>query len=488
MTSSGSVRTSSIVVRPGEFRLTPEQAEALTGGTWIGERATAVLRGAALDSRKATAGCIFACLPGARVDGHDFAAAAVAAGAGLVLASRRVAVAAPLLLVADVAAALGGLAAEYRRRFDPACAWIAICGANGKTTTKELVAAACAAQAGSARIHATRGNLNNHLGVPVTVLNAHAEARFAVIELGANRPGEVAALAAIVQPQLGVVTSIGPEHLEGFGTLEGVARAECELFAALPANAPCFLATGGMAAHAVANGTSVEALLAIVHAAAAGRRLTLVGEGPGGLPVRGRVLPDGIELSTDHGTARMPLLGEHNLANAALAFRAAVAAGVSPEAALGGLERVAPVAGRLVPRRLGEHLLLDDTYNANPASMFAGLAVLARAPGRRLAVLGHMGELGEVSVDAHRQVGVEAARLGLPVIAVGSGAAPIAESCRAAGGAEAEEVADVAAAVAAIRSHLALGPTTVLIKASRSAALEWVVQALISAHTHERPA
>jgi UDP-N-acetylmuramoyl-tripeptide--D-alanyl-D-alanine ligase len=120
--------------------------------------------------------------------------------------------------------------------------------------------------------------------------------------------------------------------------------------------------------------------------------------------------------------------------------------------------------------------------------MFAGLAVLARAPGRRLAVLGHMGELGDASVEAHRQVGCEAARLGLPLITVGPQAAVMAASCRAAGGAEAEEVADVAAAVALIREHLALGPTTVLIKASRSAALEWVVQALITAHTHGRPA
>ena len=484
---SSSVRTSAIVARPGEFRLTPEQAESLTGGKWIGQRTTVLLRGAALDSRQASAGCLFVCLTGERVDGHDFAEAAVAAGANLVLASRQVSVSAPVLTVADVPAALASLASEYRRSFDPACTWIAIGGANGKTTTKELIAAACAAQAGSARIHATRGNLNNYLGVPVTVLNTPAEARFAVIELGANRPGEVTVLAAIVQPHAGVVTSIGPEHLEGFGSLEGVARAECELFAALPSGAPCFLATGGMAAHAVANGTSVSALLEIVHAAAAGRRLVLVGDLPGGLPVRGRIFADGIELSTDHGTARLPLLGDHNLSNAALAFRATVAVGVSAEAALGGLERVAPIAGRLVPRHLGEHLLLDDTYNANPASMFAGLAVLARAPGRRLAVLGHMGELGDASAAAHRQVGAEAARLGLSLIAIGAEAAAIAESCRAAGGAEAEEVPDVAAAVGLIRSQLALGPTTVLIKASRSAALERVVQALIAAHTNERP-
>lgn len=485
---SGSVRTSSIVVRPGEFLLTSEQAESLTGGTWIGERATAHLRGAAFDSRQAGAGCLFACLLGDRVDGHDFVAAAVTAGANLILASRRVTAGVPVLLVADVPVALAALASEYRRRFDPACTWIAIGGANGKTTTKELIAAACVAQAGSARIHATRGNLNNHLGVPITVLNAPGEARFAVIELGANRPGEVAALAAIVKPHIGVVTSIGPEHLEGFGSLEGVARAECELFAALPNGAPCFLGTGGMAAHAVADHTSVDRLLSIVHAAAAGRRLVQVGDLPGDLPVRGRLFADGIELSTDHGTARLPLLGDHNLANATLAFRAAVAAGVSAEGALGGLERVAPIAGRLVPRHMGAHLLLDDTYNANPASMFAGLAVLSRAPGRRLAVLGHMGELGDASVAAHRQVGVEAARLGLPLIAIGAEAAVIAESCRAAGGIHAEEVADVAAAVAVIRSHLAFGPTTVLIKASRSAALERVVQALIAAHSNERPA
>jgi UDP-N-acetylmuramoyl-tripeptide--D-alanyl-D-alanine ligase len=352
-------------------------------------------------------------------------------------------------------------------------------GANGKTTTKELIAAACSAAAPE-RVHATRGNLNNHLGVPLTVLATPPGMRFCVIELGANHPGEVTALAVIAQPQVGVVVSIGPEHLEGFGDLAGVARAECELFVALPAGAPALLGVGGMEQHVAAHGTSVAAMLTVARQAAVGRTLMLIGgDAPDHLPVTGTVQAESIEVTLDGEAVLLALLGRHNLANATLAYRAAIAAGVAPAQAREGLRRVRPVAGRLVPRRLGHHLILDDTYNANPASMLAGLQVLADQAGQRLAVLGGMGELGDASATAHAQVGAFAAKLGVPLITVGDAARGIASGYQAAGGPSVQQAADRPAAVALVRAALGRGATTILVKASRSAGLEQVVRGLL---------
>ena len=462
-----------------ELVLTAREVERITGGTWIGSEQQVTIRGAAIDSRAVTQSCIFACLTGARVDGHDFAETAVGDGAVLVLASRLVNVPVPIVLVADVAAALGAIAAEFRRRYDRSCTWIAIGGANGKTTTKELIAAACTAAA-PGRVHFTRGNLNNHLGVPLTVLATPPGMRYAVIELGANHPGEVAKLATIVRPHLGVVVSIGPEHLEGFGDLTGVARAECELFAALPAGAPALIGLHGMADHVAAHDTTVSALMDIIRTSAAGRKLSLIGgNGPDHHHVDGTVQAESIEVQLDNAPVLLPLLGRHNLANATLAYHAAVAAGILPASARDGLRCVRPVAGRLVPRRLGAHLIIDDTYNANPASMAVGLAVLAEQGGQRLAVLGGMAELGDASDAAHVQVGALAAQLRVPLITVGDSASRMGDGYRGAGGTKLSHAADRATAVELVRRALLEGPTTVLVKASRSAGLEHVVRGLL---------
>ncbi len=466
---------------PVAFALSRQQAERVTGGRWIGTVSDVRLRGAASDSRQVRKGCLFACLPGARVDGHDFAAGAVAQGAALILAAKALPgiapQAAPVLIVADVALALAALAAELRRGLD-AMAWIGVTGSNGKTTVKELIAAACSA-VGS--VHATLGNLNNHLGVPLTVLNTAVDAKFAVVEMGANHAGEIAQLAAIASPSIGVISSLGPAHLEGFGSLEGVARAKSELFAALPPGATAILGVAGLDMVAARHGTSMAKLLAPVRDAAAGRRLVLVGGNE--CPVDGAVEDDAIVLRTPEGEARLPLLGAHNLANAAVAYQAALAAGVPGARALAGMARVLPVGGRLAARRAGAHVILDDTYNANPGSMMAGLQVLASRPGLRLAVLGGMGELGPDAAHGHRLVGTEAARLGLPLIAVGARGGEILDGYRSAGGADGVLVATREDAVAAAMAKLAAGPTTVLVKASRSSGLEAVVEGLIASIT-----
>ena len=464
--------------RPAPFLLDQQAAVRLTGGVWHGAAREVEVHGASIDSRAVRRGNLFACLPGASHDGHDFAATAVGDGAALILATRPVAVPVPVLVVADVASALAALATEFRRRYQGAT-WIGVTGSNGKTTVKELIALACGA---GGAVHATRGNLNNHLGVPVTVLNTPPAVRFAVIELGANHPGEIAALAAIAQPQLGVITAIGPAHLEGFGSLLGVARAKGELFAALPAGAPALLGLHGLEAAARANGQDAAALLAALRERAAGRRLSEIGSPA--LPVAGDLRDAGITLRTATGSVDLALLGAHNLANAALAWRAAVAAGVPAEAALRALGAISAVSGRLRARpATGGHLVLDDSYNANPGSMSAGLNVLACYAGRRLAVLGGMGELGDGSAAGHAQVGAEAARLALPLLTVGDRARAILDAYRAAGGPDGEHAADREAALPLIARRLAAGATTILVKASRSAGLETVVRALVDAPT-----
>ncbi len=470
-----------VAPKPECLSLDVESAERLTGGTWIGAQRSVTFCGAVIDSRAVTSNCLFACIVGAHHDGHDFAETAVGDGAVIILANRILSLPIPVLLVDDVTAALGALATEFRRRYAASCTWIGVGGANGKTTTKSLITASCQADAPD-RVHATRGNMNNYLGVPLTILSTPPGMRYAVIELGANHPGEVADLAAIAQPQIGVVVSIGPEHLEGFGDLIGVTKAECELFAALPEKAPAFIGMTGLADHAQSHGTSSAILHDIITAAARGRILIEVGGDStltSTINVRGEVKADGIILHTDAGNAPICLLGQHNLANATLAFHAAVAAGVAPQAALAGLRKAVPVSGRLVPRRVGAHLLLDDTYNANPASMATGLAVLASYAGNRLAVLGAMGELGTATHKAHRDLGVLAARLGVALITVGANARLIGEGYVAAKGPSYRHADERAAASILVTEQLSVAPQTVLFKASRSAGLETLVRVLL---------
>ena len=478
---------------PAPLTLTPSAFEALTGGTWHWERRASdadptsragarrsqnfTIRGAAIDSRLVREGILFACLPGTKVDGHDFAAQAAADGAALILAQRPLHLPVPVLVVADVAAALLALGAEARRRL-PHTRWLAVGGANGKTTTKELLAAAC--RGSGLPVHVTAGNFNNHLGVPLTLLATPADAAYAVIEVGTNNPGEIAPLAAAVAPHHALVTSIGPEHLEGFGDLAGVAREEASLFAAVAPDGTCLAGLHGLADHAQAHDTTVAAIADLLRQPAGKRPFVLLDDAlvPTGLgqAVHGLVGALGIRLETTDGLADLPLLGAHNLANAALAFAAATAAGVAPADALKGLSTAAPVAGRLVPRPAGLHLILDDTYNANPASMVAGLHALAKCPGAKLAILGFMGELGSASEAGHRSVGAACAALGLPLITVN---APLIAAGARAAGHPVGEVADHHAATSLAKNRLAAGSTTVLVKASRSQALERVVDALL---------
>ncbi len=467
------------MAEPGaSFMLDAATAEELTGGRWIGSRGELVLHGLAIDSRQVMPGCIFACFTGQHVDGHDYADTAVGDGAALILAAREVEVPVPVLVVADVTAALGALAAAFRDHYSDAV-WIAITGSNGKTTVKELAAAACGA---SDRVWCTPGNRNNAIGVPLTVLNTPAGVRYVIVELGASAPGEIDTLARIVRPDVGVITNIGPAHLAGMGGLEGVTRTKCELFGRVAPHGRVLFCRHGLDAVCAEYDQRADDLLAIVRAAAGSRQLTIVGDP--GCPIAGEAREAGLVLRTVVGEVSLQLMGTHNLANASLAWHLAVAAGADAQRALGGLAAVGPSNGRLQQCHLGEHLLLDDSYNANPGSMEAGLRVLSQRPGARLAVLGAMAELGQESAQLHRRVGAEAARLGLPLLTVGRTAAAIGTGYTAAGGRDHCHVRDADEAVAVLRERLRVGPTSVLVKASRSAGLDRIPAALMEALGH----
>lgn len=365
------------------------------------------------DSRTLGAGACFVALRGERFDGHDHLDAAIAAGAGLLVVQdlrRAPRAGVPVLEVADTLVALGQLA-RYRRE-----AWgkpvIAVGGSNGKTSTKELLRAALGS---TFTVHATSGNLNNRIGVPLTLLALDDAADLAIIEAGTNEPGEIATLRDIIQPNVAVVTTVQEEHLEGFGDLAGVMAEEMSLCDAVPiAVVPADEADVGREASARAARTLRAGLDAgDRHASSHG----LDAEG------RGWCIWEGARVT-------LPLPGAHNLRNATLALAVATEFGVRPERAAAGIAAMPQPAMRSAVGPVGRALLVNDCYNSNPGSARAAVALLRDvAAGRqRVAVLGTMRELGAASARAHREVAEAALASGADLIAgIGAFAAPLRE-------------------------------------------------------------
>jgi UDP-N-acetylmuramoyl-tripeptide--D-alanyl-D-alanine ligase len=357
------------------------------------------------DSRTLQSGQLFVALKGPNFNGRDFLTAALAAGAAGAVVDRAQPLALAQIVVADTQAALTRAANSWRASFNGPL--IGVAGSNGKTTAKEMTAAILAA-AGSCL--ATRGNLNNHIGVPLTLLRLTSEHRFAVIEMGANHPGEVAALVEVARPSIGLITNAGAEHLEGFGSLEGVARAEGEMVAGLPAagtaviNADDEFAAlwrGLTRAHIVTFGVRERADFRAsevrTELAAHGIRTHFRLDSPAG--------STGVELA---------LAGAHNISNALAAAAAAGSAGATLTHIAAGLAAMRAVPGRLQFRRaLSGAWVIDDSYNANPSSMRAAIEVLASLEGRRWLALGDMAELGEHAIPAHTEIGEFARAAGI---------------------------------------------------------------------------
>lgn len=418
------------------------------------------------DTRQITTGCLFVALKGERFDAHDFAADAVAAGARALLVSKRLLVDTPQLLVKDTRLALGQLAAWVRQQV-PAKV-VALTGSSGKTSVKEM-AAAILRECGEV-LH-TAGNFNNDIGVPLTLLRLQPQHDFAVIELGANHIGEIAYTTALTQPQSALVNNLAAAHLEGFGSLAGVAQAKGEIFAGLPAD--------GIAIINADNNdwphwqTQLQGKTVWRFSPQAAESVDFFASDI--------QMKDGVTHFTLHspfGTAAiaLPLPGRHNVANALAATALAMSVGATLAAVSAGLKQLKAVPGRLFPVALAEgKLLLDDSYNANVGSMTAAAQVLAEMPGYRVMVVGDMAELGAEAEECHRQVG-EAARLaGIDkVISVGT----LSQVLSAASG-NGEHYQDKTAVIARVAELLsAHAVITVLIKGSRSAAMEQVVRAL----------
>ncbi len=427
-----------------------------------------------IDSREAGPGGLFAALAGERADGHDFAAAAVAAGAVAVLASRPVGV--PALIVPDAAAALAPLARAVVDRL-PRLTIAGITGSSGKTTTKDLTAQ-LAERLGPTV--APPGSFNNELGHPLTVLRADERTRYLILELGARGRGHVARLCAIAPPRLGAVLNVGRAHVGGyFADRVEVAQAKGELVEALPADGVAVLNADDPDVLTMGSRTAAH-LLSFGRTGAADVRATGVRLDAEGRP--------SFTLNTPGGSApvRMNLRGEHNVSNALAAAALATALGMPPADVAAALSAaVARSKWRMdVTRRADGVRVINDAYNANPDSMRAALTALASmaAGGRAFAVLGHMAELGGNSPAWHEEVGAFAARAGVTaLVVVGDEATPMLAGAKSEPGWTGELVAvpDGAAAVAALADRIRPGDT-VLVKASRAAAL-WDVAAALAA-------
>lgn len=482
---------------------TLEHLKAVLGGAWLARptndaprpdpaTADAHAGGASIDSRSTRPGQVFFALKGERADGHAFVPAAAAAGAFLAVIDNPASLPhrwqdalgpCAVLQVPDARAALLRAAAAYRKSL-PSAKFIAVAGSNGKTTTVRLIAAVLRA---SLRGTASAKSFNNDLGVPLTILNAARSDQFVVCEVGTNAPGEIARLADVVRPDIAVITSIGREHLEGLGSLAGVALEEASLLASLQPSGLAVLPSGVPELESPAS-----KWLARVAGAAAVRvgfddhaDLRVTDARHEGL--------QGLRFTiNDRWTYRVPLIGRHNALNAATAVAVARRLGVPDQSIEAALAQARPDAGasmRLAvsrcPFQNGHITLINDAYNANPESMLAALRTLAEAAPdapRRIAVLGDMLELGPAAPDLHRQIGdaILASTGPAPidaVITVGPLAMFIAERLSRKWRPseivpidDRDETAILAAAKALLR--LASPGDAVLLKASRGVALE----------------
>jgi UDP-N-acetylmuramoyl-tripeptide--D-alanyl-D-alanine ligase len=454
----------------GDAMMLLSQAAQVLGARLVGEDAR--FFAVSSDSRKVQPGDLFVALRGEHFDGYEFVAAAIQSGAIVALVNAdsyaaRPSLPAPrssLLVVEDTRLALGQLAAHWRRQFDIPLA--AVTGSNGKTTVKEMLAAILREAAGGDNaVLATQGNLNNDIGMPLTLLQLNAQHRYAVIEMGMNHPGEIDYLTRIACPDIALITNASGAHLAGLGSVEAVARAKGEILDGLRQRGT-----------AVINADDEHAPL----------WRTLAGSHPllefgveKQADVSGQWQPRGEGLHLDAHTpsgdfsADLQVPGAHNARNALAATAAAIALNVPLDVIAAGLERFGGVAGRL-QRKAARHgaTLIDDTYNANPASMRAAIEVLAEAKGRRVFVMGDMGELGEDAAALHAGIGTTARGAGVEKLyALGA----LSVQAVRAFGCGAEHFERIEDLYKALEDELDTD-VTVLVKGSRFMKMERVVQ------------
>ncbi len=418
----------------------------------------AVFHGVSTDSRTILEGELFVALQGPNFDGGEYLEMARRRGAAGAIVQNRGDSTLPQIMVGDTLTALGRLAAAWREQFE--IPLLAITGSNGKTTVKEMTASILR-QFGPGTV--TRGNLNNEIGVPLTLLRILPEDRWAVIEMGASGPGEIATLSRIAQPTVALVNNVGTAHLQGFGSVEGIAAAKGEIYSNLRRDGVALINCDLPQAaewRVLAAGNRIETYGCSGHPSLVGAVIDL--NRPFMLSYHGESLE--VEL---------PLLGAHNRLNALAAAALSLQTGASLEQVKRGLELVEPVPGRLEIKsgRSGAEII-DDSYNANPESMFRAIELLSAMEGRKILVLGDMGELGVDTPQLHRKVGLEARAAGIDrLYALGSSAVEYPSAF----GGGATHFSGCRELLAALEEELKEG-VVILVKGSRFMRMERIVE------------
>ena len=455
--------------QPHHPMMTLAEAAAAMGGVLVG--ADVGFMRVTTDSRAIQLGDLFVALKGERFDGHDYVATALAAGAAAVVVSEPQAASGPQVLVADTLVALGKLAGYWRGRFP--IPLVALTGSNGKTTVKEMLASILRCAAGEQAVLATVGNLNNAIGMPLTLLQLHSRHRYAVIEMGMNHLGEIAYLSRIAKPDVALINNAGRAHVGEVGSLDGIAQAKGEIFQ-------------GLQPDGVALINADDAYAGYWKGLAGKHRILTFGLAEQGhspdVSTRYQVLEEGVLVTFSVAgrdiTARLQMAGQHNVRNAAAACAAAWILGVDPAHITQGLGAFSGVKGRLQRKPgLRGATLIDDSYNANPESMAAAVAVLAGGVGAKIFIMGDMGELGDAAPALHAEIGRLAGQAGIQTLfALG----PLSSHACAAFGPGARHFESLEALIAALAPRLN-ADVTVLVKGSRFMQMERVVERLLAA-------
>jgi UDP-N-acetylmuramoyl-tripeptide--D-alanyl-D-alanine ligase len=438
--------------------------------TWTHGRlhgADIVVYGVFTDTRKPLPGGLFVALAGENFDAHDFVAAAKDAGAVAAMVARPLAVDLPQVIVADTLRALGDLAGALRAQRSARV--IGITGSNGKTTVKTLLASILTLHG---KTHVNAGNFNNEIGLPLSILQTPADSEYAVLEMGAGKPGDIAYLAAIARPEIGLVNNIAPAHLERMGSLAGIAETKGAIYSALPP-------------HGVAVINADDAFAQTFARIAGARRVLRFGlDNPanvsGVIQALGAQSRFTLQTADEAVDIALPLPGRHNVQNALAAATIALALGVPLMTIRQGLESAMPVSGRLIRHDMpAGWTLIDDSYNANPGSTAAAISTLVAEPGEAWLVLGDMRELGADAPQLHAQTGSFARDRGIArLYTVGALAAEAARTF----GADARHFDDQAALIETLNGDVHVN-VRVLVKGSRGSAMDRVVRALLGGGT-----
>jgi UDP-N-acetylmuramoyl-tripeptide--D-alanyl-D-alanine ligase len=425
-----------------------------------------IFTGCSTDTRTIEKGNLFIALSGEHFDGHDYVSIAEEKGASAVLIERDVVHSKPALKVNNTRKAMGLLARCWREEMTIPV--IAITGSNGKTTVKEMVSSILS---GVAAVHATAGNLNNDIGVPLTLFGLDKKHQYAVIEMGANHPGEIEWLSAIARPNVAVITQCAPAHLEGFGDIDGVAKAKAEIYSGLQTAGTAIInADDAYAEFWRKQCTGLNQLGFGIKSAKANVRAK-------NIQLSEHDAATDFQLVCEKGSVdiHLPLSGEHNVMNALAASACCLSLDIALETIKNGLEKLATIKGRLqIKKGRNGSRIIDDTYNANPTSLTAGLDVLKRFSGSRYLVLGDMGELGETAQQLHSDAGSLAKQTGIEgLFTIGELSINAMQSF----GSGATHFDSYDALEKALLKLLGK-ETTILIKGSRAMQMELIVNAL----------